>query len=99
MRDRTLALLFSVCCFAFEAGTSVGAAPASVESRTAAQNAIFEEYYQSELEAHPERATAYGDYRYNDRLDEYSLTAINSQQAEVRRFLRRLEQIPTKGLA
>ena len=39
---------------------------------SSAQNSLFEEYYQFELRAHPERATAYGDYRYNDRLDEYS---------------------------
>jgi len=50
----------------------------------AAQNLIFEEYYQSDLKAHPERATAYGDYRYNDRLDEYSLAAIKSEHAYTR---------------
>lgn len=85
-----------MCCFAIEA--SFGAAPDSVESRVAAQNSLFEEYYQSELKAHPERATAYGDYRYNDRLDEYSLAAINSQHASDQGFLRRLESIPTGGL-
>lgn len=85
-----------MCCFAIEA--SFGAAPDSVESRVAAQNSLFEEYYQSELKAHPERATACGDYRYNDRLDEYSLAAINSQHASDQGFLRRLESIPTGGL-
>jgi uncharacterized protein (DUF885 family) len=74
-------------------------APASVESRIAAQSALFEEYYQSELEAHPERATAYGDYRYNDRLDDYSLAAIEGQHARDQRFLGRLEGISTEGLA
>jgi uncharacterized protein (DUF885 family) len=77
---------------------SFGAAPDSVESRVAAQNSLFEEYYQSELKAHPERATAFGDYRYNHRLDEYSLAAINAQHASDQGFLKRLESIPTDGL-
>ncbi len=93
---KTFTLLLTLCCFAIEA--SFGAAPDSVESRVAAQNSLFEEYYQSELRAHPERATAYGDYRYNDRLDEYSLAAINSQHAGDQGFLKRLESIPTDGL-
>jgi uncharacterized protein (DUF885 family) len=75
-----------------------GSAPASVESRIAAQNSLFEEYYQFDLKTHPERATAYGDYRYNDRLDEYSLAALQSQHAGDEKFLGRLEAIPTVGL-
>jgi uncharacterized protein (DUF885 family) len=98
MRNNTLAFLFAISCCSVQAGTCLGAAPASVESRVAAQNGLFEEYYQSELEAHPERATSYGDYRYNDRLDEYSLAAIESQHARDRGFLARLEAIPTAGL-
>ncbi|HWX33939.1 MAG TPA: DUF885 family protein, partial [Steroidobacteraceae bacterium] len=97
MRNNTLALLVAVCC-SIEAATCLGAAASSVESRVAAQDALFEEYYQSELKAHPERATSYGDYRYNDRLDEYSLAAIESQHARDQGFLARLEAIPTVGL-
>jgi uncharacterized protein (DUF885 family) len=99
MRNKTLALLFTVYCLSIDASTSFGATQASVESRVASQNSLFEEYYQSELKAHPERATAYGDYRYNDRLDEYSLAAINSQHADDLGFLARLEAIPTKGFS
>src|ERR1700704_560776 len=98
MRNNALAFLFAICCCSIQAGTCLGAAPASVESRVAAQNVLFEEYYQAELKAHPERATSYGDYRYNDRLDEYSLAAIESQHARDQGFLARLEAIPTAGL-
>jgi uncharacterized protein (DUF885 family) len=98
MRNNTLALLLALCCGSIVAGTSLGAAPASVESRVAAQNVLFEDYYQSELNAHPERATSYGDYRYNDRLDEYSLAAAESQHARDLGFLARLDAIPTAGL-
>ena len=98
MRNNTLAPLIALCCCSILAGACLGAAPAPVETRVAAQNLLFEEYYQSELKAHPERATSYGDYRYNDRLDEYSLAAIESQHARDQGFLARLEAIPTDGL-
>src|SRR6195256_3739706 len=98
MRNNALAFLFAICCCSIQAGTCLGAAPASVESRVAAQNVLFEEYYQAELKAHPERATSYGDYRYNDRLDEYSLAAMEGQHARDQGFLARLEAIPTAGL-
>jgi len=99
MHNKTLVFFIAVCCFPIEASTSFAATQASVESRVTTQNSLFEEYYQSELKAHPERATAYGDYRYNDRLDEYSLAAINSQHANDLSFLARLDAIPTTGFS
>src|SRR5580692_13089686 len=75
MHHKILALSLTVCCCTLAAGTSFGAEK-SLKSRVDDQNLLFEEYYQSELRVHPERATAYGDYRYNDRLDEYSLAAL-----------------------
>jgi uncharacterized protein (DUF885 family) len=99
MRTPLLAILFVACCFSAADGASLDRTSASIESRAAAQNLLFEEYYQSELKAHPERATAYGDYRYNDRLDEYSLAALASQHASDQAFLARLEAIPTQGFS
>jgi uncharacterized protein (DUF885 family) len=75
------------------------AKPASVAERLAAQNALFEEQYQADLKAHPERATSYGDYRYNDRLDDYSLAAIKSEHARDQAFLARLKAIDVTGFA
>jgi uncharacterized protein (DUF885 family) len=69
----------------------------TVESRVAAQNALFEEYFETELKNHPERATAIGDYRYNDRLDDYSLAAIERQHAGDESFALRLKAISTDG--
>src|SRR6202140_1618918 len=65
--------------------------------RVAAQNAIFDDYYESELRNFPERATAFGDYRYNDKLDDYSLDAIMQHHKTDEAFLTRLEAIPTTG--
>jgi len=38
----------------------------SAERRLAAQNALFEEFWQTSLKLNPTQATAVGDYRYND---------------------------------
>jgi uncharacterized protein (DUF885 family) len=97
MRNDTLCLL--ALCVSLLAQAAAGAAPASLESRVAAQNALFEEQYQSDLKANPERATAFGDYRYNDRLNEVSLAAITSQHDNDVEFLKRLEAIATTGFA
>jgi len=69
----------------------------SLAARIAAQNALFEEQYQTDLKAHPERATSIGDYRYNDQLDDYSPAAYQRQDAVDQDFLSRLNAIPTAG--
>jgi len=67
--------------------------------RLAAQNALFEEQYESDLRNFPERATAYGDYRYNDKLAEYSLDAIAQRHKTDEAFLTQLEAIPSTGFS
>jgi uncharacterized protein (DUF885 family) len=81
----------------FLACASAAAAPAPVESRIAAQNALFDEEYEAALKAHPERATAFGDYRYNDRLGDYSLAGLSREHASDESFLARLKAISTAG--
>jgi uncharacterized protein (DUF885 family) len=68
-----------------------------VAERVAAQNAIFEEQYESDLRNFPERATAYGDYRYNDKLADYSLAAIAARHKTDEEFLAKLAAVPTAG--
>jgi uncharacterized protein (DUF885 family) len=70
-----------------------------VADRVTAQNALFEEQYESDLRNLPERATSFGDYRYNDRLDEYSLDAIAQRHKSDEMFLSRLEVISTAGFS
>jgi len=77
----------------------VGQAVKPVADRVAAQNALFEEQYESDLRNFPERATAYGDYRYNDKLAEYSLDAIVQRHKTDESFLARLEAIPSTGFS
>jgi uncharacterized protein (DUF885 family) len=68
-----------------------------VADRVAAQNALFDEQYESDLRNFPERATAFGDYRYNDKLADHSLDAIAQNHKTDEGFLARLEAIPTTG--
>jgi uncharacterized protein (DUF885 family) len=87
----TLAIFLPLSSF------SLAAAPDSVASRLAAQNALFEEQYQAELKASPLTATSYGDYRYNDQLDDASLAEIEREHATDEMFLARLKAISTAG--
>jgi uncharacterized protein (DUF885 family) len=70
-----------------------------VADRVAAQNALFEEQYESDLRNFPERATAFGDYRYNEMLAEYSLEAIAQRHKTDEAFRAGLEAIPTNGFS
>jgi uncharacterized protein (DUF885 family) len=70
-----------------------------VADRVAAQNALFEEQYETDLRNFPERATAYGDYRYNDKLADRSLDAIARYHKADADFLARLDAIPATGFS
>src|SRR5271166_1917840 len=70
-----------------------------VADRLAAQNAVFDESYETDLRNFPERATAYGDYRYNDKLAQYSLEAIAQRHKSDEAFLARLQAIPSTGFS
>ena len=90
MRPQLLTLLLATC-LSVRAQT---AAPVPVGTRLATQNALFEELYQTDLKNAPERATAYGDYRYNDQLSDRSLAAIGRRHTADIAFLERLKAIP-----
>jgi len=94
MHKTALIGLLIACSF-----TAAGAATESdpLASRIAAQNALFEEQYQADLKAHPERATSIGDYRYNDQVEDYSPAAYQRQNAADQDFLSRLKAISTAG--
>jgi uncharacterized protein (DUF885 family) len=92
MRRLVFGLVLGLGCAAF-------AQMAPVADRVAKQNALFEDYYQAALKNFPERATAYGDYRYNSQLGQVSLAEIARQHAEADDFLARLKAIPTDGMS
>jgi uncharacterized protein (DUF885 family) len=73
-------------------------APASVDSRIAAQNALFEEIFQWQLAHSPLLATSIGDYRYNDQLGDFSLVGVEREHAADLDYLKKLKAIPTTGM-
>jgi len=81
------------------AGSLCAQDPKPVAARLAAQNTLFEEQYESDLRNLPERATAFGDYRYNDKLAEYSLDAIARRHSTDESFLARLQAISSAGFS
>jgi uncharacterized protein (DUF885 family) len=91
-RKTALIALLAACSF-----TAAAKDTDALAARIGAQNALFEEQYQSDLKLHPERATAIGDYRYNDQLDDYSPAAYQGQNAVDQDFLSRLNAIATAG--
>ncbi len=88
-----------ICGFVLALASPAFGQMASPADRVAQQNALFEEFYETGLKNSPERATSYGDYRYNALLDQYSLEEIARQHAEANDFLKRLQAIPTEGMS
>ena len=60
---------------------------------------LFAEEWDYEMRTSPEAATALGDNRFNDRLDDRSLSAIQADAAARRSFVARFEAIDTAGLS
>jgi uncharacterized protein (DUF885 family) len=69
-----------------------------VEDRRKALNAIFHDYWEDTLKHDPEFASIIGDKRYNDRIDDYSVQAVNDALAREQIFLMRLAAIDPTGL-
>jgi uncharacterized protein (DUF885 family) len=96
---RLYELFFFLVALAAVADCSFAKNLKPVADRVAAQNALFDEQYESDLRNFPERATAFGDYRYNDKLAEYSLDAIVQRHKTDEAFLTRLEAIASTGFS
>ena len=87
-----------LCVFLLLVATAFAQNPKPVAERVAAQNALFDEYYETELRNRPEMATAFGDYRYNDKLNDYSPEAIAKRHRDDENFLARIQAISATDL-
>ena len=87
-----------LCVFLLLISSTLAQNPKPVAERVAAQNALFDDYYETELRTRPEMATAFGDYRYNDKLNDYSLEAIAKRHQDDEKFLGRIQAISSAGL-
>jgi uncharacterized protein (DUF885 family) len=73
--------------------------PKPVADRITTQNVLFDEFYETDLRNFPLRATAFGDYRYNDQLGEYSLDAIYKRHQSDEGFLTSIKAISVDGFS
>jgi uncharacterized protein (DUF885 family) len=71
----------------------------SVEQRQAALKALFSEYWDAYLEHNPEFASTIGDKRWNDKMSDYSVRAVNTWLAREQVWLQRLDSIDEPGLS
>jgi len=76
---------------------SASASVASVEERRKALNAVFQDYWEDRLEHDPEFASSIGDQRYNDKISDYSVKAVNAELEREQNFLLRLAAIDPAG--
>jgi uncharacterized protein (DUF885 family) len=72
-------------------------APASLEGRRKALNALFHDYWEENLKENPEFASTIGDMRYNDQISDYSVRAFNDQLAREQHLMLRLAAIDSTG--
>ena len=77
--------------------TAAPAGPASVEDRRKALNGLFHDYWEDVLEHSPEFASTIGDKRWNDKISDYSVPAINAELEREQDFLMRLAAIDPAG--
>jgi uncharacterized protein (DUF885 family) len=69
----------------------------SLAARRAKLQSAIEEDWQYQLRNHPEFATAIGDYRYNDRLDDRSASAAEKEAQHERHEIQQFSEIDTTG--
>ncbi len=79
-------------------GQAAAAAPQTVDERSKALAALFDEIWQERLKHSPEFASFLGDKRYNDQWSDYSVKEVNASLERGRVFLERLSAIDTTGL-
>jgi uncharacterized protein (DUF885 family) len=87
-----LALVFLLATSCFAANPS-----ADVESRRKALNALLDEQWEYTMLHSPIYASTLGDKRFNDKVDDFSLEAIQADLEHERQFIPRLEAIDTTG--
>ena len=79
--------------------TAANAQATSLEDRRKALAAILHDYWEDYLAHNPEFASTIGDKRFNDKVFDYSVAAVNDELSRGQNFLLRLAQIDPTGLS
>ena len=100
MRMRISALVVASALALATISLSAQPKPANAtDVRLAAQNALFDEYWETNLKLNPTQATDVGDYRYNDKLGDNSLAAVAHRHELNAAFLARIKAISPEGFS
>jgi uncharacterized protein (DUF885 family) len=73
------------------------AKPGTLEARREALKTVIAEEWEFEMRESPIQATFYGDYRYNDKLGDFSAAGVARQTKAAGDFLARVEAIDIAG--
>jgi uncharacterized protein (DUF885 family) len=90
-------LLVLVPCAHAQKITAANAQATTLEDRRKALNSIFHEYWENYLAHNPEFASSIGDMRFNDKVTDYSVKAINDELEAGMNLLLRLAAIDPTG--
>ncbi|HEV2135032.1 MAG TPA: DUF885 domain-containing protein [Terracidiphilus sp.] len=71
--------------------------PVSLADRQKALNDLFHDFWEEFLKLNPEFASRIGDKRYNDKISDYSVSAVNDWLARERDYQMRLAAIDPTG--
>jgi uncharacterized protein (DUF885 family) len=89
--------LASLLLFVLTASIATAAPQQSVDARRAALNGLFKEYWDADLERSPEFASTIGDKRFNDKISDYSVKAVNDWLEQEQNYMMRLAAIDPTG--
>ena len=93
------AFLLLVCAPALRAQklTAANAQATTLEDRRKALNTVFHDYWEDQMKTYPEYASTIGDNRYNDKVTDYSVKAVNDELEREQDLLMRLAAIDPAG--
>ncbi|MBW3670261.1 MAG: DUF885 domain-containing protein, partial [Acidobacteria bacterium] len=96
---KTAATIIMMTAFAFPAFTHGPAEPKTVQEETEKVHRLFDAQWEWAMQEFPEYATMLGDLRYNDRLTEQSLEAIERRRNKAREALAEIRTIDRSKLS
>ncbi len=79
--------------------TAANAQATSLDDRRKALDGVFHDYWEDVLQHDPEFASSIGDKRYNDKISDYSVKAVNDELEREQNFMMRLAAIDPAGFA
>ena len=94
-------LTAALCAVVFLAPALPAQSPAAapLDDRRKSLNALFQQYWDENLEHSPEFASTLGDKRYNDKIGDYTVKAENEWLAREQNLMMRLAAIDPAGFS